>query len=232
VSRLPDSKIPYAAVIPVFNPEPGLEPLCKCVAERFAAVLVVDDGSVEHAEDFGSLPSDVVLLRHDANRGKGRAMKTALAWLRANRPELAGVVFVDGDGQHRIEDTVAVATRARGSDRVVFGVRDFGAKGVPFRSWWGNRWTAVEVRLLFGYRIADTQTGLRAVPRRLFDALLAIRGDRFEYEAAWFGCLKRLNEPILEVPIETIYRTGNRASHFRPWKDTVLTQRALFSRPA
>lgn len=221
-------KIPYAAVIPVFNPEPGLESLCRRMEERFSSVVVVDDGSIEQVDDFSSLPPAVTLLRHPANAGKGRAMKTALAWLAANRPDLAGVVFVDGDGQHRIGDAAAVAERSLASDGVVFGVRDFSAKGVPFRSWWGNRWTAIEVRLLFGYRLADTQTGLRAVPRRLFDAFRTLRGERFEYEAAWFGCLKRLGEPIREVPIETIYRAQNRASHFRPWKDTVLTQWALF----
>ena len=224
-------RLPFAVVIPVFNPEPGLDSLCRYAAERFSAVIVVDDGSVERTDDFATLSKEVTLLRHPENRGKGRAMKTALAWLGENRPEVRGAVFADGDGQHRVGDIVAVAERSLAADRVVFGVRDFSAKAVPFRSWWGNRWTAVEVFLLFGFRLADTQTGLRAVPRRLFGALLGLGGERFEYEAGWFGCLKRLGEPILEMPIETIYRDSNRASHFRPWKDTLLTQRALFLRP-
>lgn len=223
-----EAKLSCAAVVPVFNPEPGLVALCGSLAEFFLDVIVVDDGSVEHAEDFGGLPPSVTLLHHTGNLGKGRAMKTALAWLAENRPEIAGAVFADGDGQHRVGDVVAVARRALETDRVVFGVRDFGAKGVPFRSWWGNRWTAVEVFLLFGFRLSDTQTGLRAVPQRLFGTLCGLVGERFEYEAAWFGCLKRLGEPILEIPIETIYRSANRASHFRPWRDTLLTQRALF----
>ena len=230
MNQSPPRKLPYAAVVPVFNPEPGLVPFCRRVAERFAAVVVVDDGSVEGVDAFSTLPDAVTILRHSANAGKGRAMKTALAWLRANRPDLAGVVFADGDGQHRLEDAVAVAERSLATDRVVFGVRDFSAKGVPFRSWWGNRWAAAEVWLLFGFRLADTQTGLRAVPRRLFDGLLTLRGERFEYEAGWFGRLKRLGEPILQVPVRTIYRAENRASHFHPLKDTLLTQRALFSR--
>ena len=220
--------LPFAAVVPVFNPEPGLRPFVSALAETFPVVIVVDDGSVERTEDFGALAKSAVLLRHPVNRGKGRAMKTALRWMAANRPDLKGAVFADGDGQHRVADVLAVAKRADESGSVVFGVRDFARKGVPFRSWWGNRWTAAEVRLLHGFRLADTQTGLRAVPARLFGALTDLPGERFEYESGWFACLRRHGEPIREVPIETVYVDSNRTSHVRPFRDTVLTQRAIF----
>lgn len=223
-------KLPFAAVVPVFNPEPGLIELVDELKSRFSVVVVVDDGSVEEREAFAALPSEVNVLRHAQNRGKGCAMKTALRWLSEKHPTICGVVFADGDGQHRMGDVVAVAEKARVENRVVFGVRDFSRPGIPFRSWWGNRWTAIEVGLLFGLWLKDTQTGLRAVPRRLFSALIDLRGDRFEYEAGWFALLRRLKETIVEVPIDTIYRRGNRVSHFRPWADTILTQRALFSK--
>ncbi len=223
-------KSPFAAVVPVFNPEPPLKGLCERLLESFDLVVVVDDGSVEHQEDFRALPPAVVLLRHAANRGKGEAMKTALRFLLERRPDIAGAVFADGDGQHDVADVLAVAARAATTDSVVFGVRDFSAKNVPFRSWWGNRWTAWEVFLLFGFRVRDTQTGLRAVPRRLFAELAALRGSRFEFEAAWFPFLRRRGEAIVEVPVKTIYVASNRASHFRPLRDTLLTQRALFGR--
>ena len=191
-------------------------------------VVVVDDGSVAACDAFARLPKSVTLLRHERNRGKGRAIKTALAWLAANRPDIREAVFVDGDGQHRIDDVRAVAARAHERDAVTFGVRDFGGKDVPARSWWGNRWTAWEVRLAFGYRLADTQTGLRVIPSRLFAALLAVPGERFEFEARLFRLLRRLGEPIEQVPIRTVYVANNRASHFRPLRDTLLTQAALF----
>lgn len=221
---------PFAAVVPVFNPEPGLRSLVEALTREFAEVVVVDDGSVERTECFRALPPSVVLLRHEANQGKGQAMKTALRRIALSHPELKGAVFTDGDGQHRLKDIVAVAQRAAETGSVVFGVRDFAAKGIPFRSWWGNRWTAIEVRLLYGFRLADTQTGLRAVPSRLFGALTELPGARFEYEAGWFACLHRLGERILEVPIETVYVDSNRSSHFRPFRDTLLTQLALWIR--
>ncbi len=218
----------FAVVVPVYNPEPGLLPLCEELVREFPTVIVVDDGSTVEIEAFDGLPSDVVRLSHEVNRGKGRAMKTAMEWIRDHRPNLEGVVFVDGDGQHLVRDAVAVAESCEKADQVTFGVRDFSLKRVPFRSWWGNRWTSIEVWLLFGYRDLDTQTGLRAIPKRLLGELLALKGERFEYEAGWFGLLHRLKEGIAKVPISTVYHDSNRASHFRPLRDTLLTQKALF----
>lgn len=217
-----------AAVVPVFNPEQGLTPLCAALCASFPVVVVVDDGSFAALDSFARLPKSVTVLRHGRNRGKGRAIKTALAWLVVNRPDVTEAVFADGDGQHHIDDILAVAARARERGAVTFGVRDFGGKDVPFRSWWGNRWTAWEVRLAFGFRLADTQTGLRAIPSRLFAPLLAVPGERFEFEVRIFRLLRRLGEPLAQVPIQTVYVANNRASHFRPLRDTLLTQAALF----
>ena len=37
-----------AAVVPVFNPEPGLKALCVSLLEAYGTVVVVDDGSAEN----------------------------------------------------------------------------------------------------------------------------------------------------------------------------------------
>jgi len=222
----------FAAVIPVFNPEPGLLPLVRAASPHFGMVVVVDDGSVEGCDAFETIAAggelaNVVLLRHERNRGKGAALKTAIRHLLG---KVDFMLTLDGDGQHRIVDALAVARKARETQGVVFGVRDFSGKEVPFRSWWGNRWTSIEVQLLFGYRLPDTQTGLRALPARLFEAMLQLPGERFEFEAQCFPLFHRLHESIGTVPIATVYIASNRASHFSPFRDTLLTQRALFYR--
>ena len=217
-----------AAVIPVYNPEPGLEALCKALADNGFCVVVVDDGSTRDLERFLALPSGVTLLKHPENRGKGRAIKTALAHLSGTDCELA--VFADGDGQHRIEDILAVCERSRATGQVALGVRNFLKPGIPLRSRFGNLWTSMVMFLFCGYRIGDTQTGLRCIPRRLWGAMLELSGERFEYEMRLFPLLKKLKEPLEQVPIETIYIASNRTSHFRPLVDSVKIYRALFSK--
>ena len=218
-----------ALVVPVYNPEPGLKGLCEALLPRFGRVIVVDDGSDEHIEDFAALPAGVTLLRHEVNRGKGRAIKTAFEWLVANAPEVQGAVFADGDGQHRPEDVVRVAARMLETGRATLGVRDFTRAAIPFRSRFGNVCTSFLVRLLFRLKIYDTQTGLRAIPSKLFAAMIATPGERYEYEMRLFGLLRDHREPLEQIPIETIYIDSNRASHFRPFIDSVIIYRSLFA---
>lgn len=222
------SKKNVAAVIPVFNPEPGLKTLATSLLELYDTVLIVDDGSIENKEDFNLLPRGITIIRHEVNRGKGRAIKTAIAWLKENRPNIAAAVFVDGDGQHRISDVANVVDRSLETNRAVLGVRDFFKAGVPFRSRLGNIVTAFLVRLMYRIPIYDTQTGLRAIPGRLFNMMLDIEGERFEYEMRLFGMLADFKEVLEQVPIETIYIASNRASHFRPIRDTIRIYRGLF----
>lgn len=217
-----------AAVIPVFNPEPGLTALAASLLELYSTVVVVDDGSRENTGGFDALPEGVSIVRHEVNRGKGRAIKTAIAWLKENCPQVEVAVFVDGDGQHRPEDVERVVDRSLETRSAVLGVRNFLKAGIPFRSRFGNVVTAFLVRLMYRIPIYDTQTGLRAIPARLFDMMLATDGERFEYEMRLFGKLAEAHEPLEQVPIETIYIASNRASHFRPVRDTVRIYRGLF----
>lgn len=216
------------AIIPVYNPEPKLRELCWALLDEIGQVLVVDDGSTENVKDFDSLPAEVTIVRHPVNRGKGRAIKTGLVWVRENCPDVQVVVFADGDGQHRSEDVKNVAMRALGTGRVVLGVRDFSASGIPFRSRFGNVLTSFLVRRMFRFPIFDTQTGLRAIPARLFDVMLETGGERYEYEMRLFGMLRAHGETLEQVPIETIYIENNRASHFRPIRDSLRVYHGLF----
>lgn len=215
------------AVIPVYNPEPGLKALVEGLMARGFAVLVVDDGSRLDRDRFAALPPGVKILEHGENRGKGRAIKTALEHLLGT--DYGFAVFCDGDGQHRIEDILRVAEHAEKTGNTTFGVRDFFRAGIPLRSRFGNIWTSGVMRLFFGFRIGDTQTGLRAIPRRLWPAMIRMPGERFEYEVKMFPLLKKLKEPLEQVPIETIYLERNRTSHFKPFVDSVKIYRALFS---
>lgn len=217
-----------SAVVPVFNPEDGLVDLCRALCDTFGVVVVVDDGSIENTAEFSRLPESCEIARHEVNKGKGRAIKTAIGYLRERHPEVAAAVFCDGDGQHTPADTVKVALKAFETGHVTLGVRDVNRKGVPFRSRFGNVLTSFLVRLIFRFPIQDTQTGLRAIPARLFPAFQALTGERYEYEMRLFSMLKSLRESLEQVPIETIYIANNRASHFRPVADSVRVYIGLF----
>ena len=221
-----------AILIPAYEPDEKLVELIARLRGDFVHLVIVDDGSVEEGarKVFARLRDDVdVLLVHEVNRGKGAALRTGIAWVRDHLPDVCAVVTADSDGQHTSKDIIRVAEAAVDHpDGLVLGVREFTGT-VPLRSRFGNTWTRVLFWLITGLPVRDTQTGLRAIPRGLFDRMLAIGGDRYEYEIRMLVDARRHAVKPLQLPIETIYIEDNRASHFRPFHDTVITQWALFS---
>ena len=213
-----------AAVVPSLNPTQQLtQTVDGLLAAGFSNIVLVNDGSTPETAGFFDRAAgrpEVVVLVHQVNRGKGAAMKTAFAWLLEHRPDCAGVVTVDGDGQHRPEDAVACAERMLQREEVVLGCRDFSRPEVPPRSLMGNRITCGVFRIFCGMTLTDTQTGLRAIPRKYMPALTAVAGERYEYETNMLLALKEQGIPYGETEIQTIYLEENRGSHFQTVRDS------------
>ena len=214
-----------AVVLPSLNPDHRF----KAVAEGLIRagvrhIVIVDDGSdAEHRRWFDEFRESEVchVLVHEVNKGKGRALKDAFSYVHENLPELRGVVTIDGDGQHLLGDIIACGERmlAEG-DKVVMGCRDFSHPDVPPRSVAGNRTTAAMFRLIFGIRITDTQTGLRAIPAQFLERFADIEGERFEYETNMLLQMKRMRIAFVEQPIETVYDKEEYSSHYNALKDS------------
>lgn len=223
------------AVIPAYEPSEELPRLVAgLVAAGLRRVLVVDDGSSEH---FGDVFADTSaagaqVVRHDVNRGKGVALRTALAHALEHGLDLVGVVTADADGQHTVHDIHRVAQELaarQGDARVcVLGQRDFDLPDIPLRSRFGNKVTTGIIRLLYGRHLPDTQTGLRGLSLDLLPELLGVRGDRFDHEMRVLMHLLASRAEIVAVPIETVYEGGqNTTSHFRPLRDSAIIYAAL-----
>ena len=220
-------------ILPAFQPSPAFPALVRAFHERLAAPLVVvDDGSKATCRalfDAVAAVPDCVVLRHEANRGKGAALKTAFAFVAQRFPECIGVVTADADGQHAPEDVRRLAEAlAADPSALHLGVRDFSLRATPFRSWWGNRWTSLLFGLLFRKWIADTQTGLRAFRRADIPFFLSIPGDGYDYEMAALAHTVRVGMAVRMLPVRTIYETPAASSHFQPLRDTIRIYKALF----
>ena len=105
-------------------------------------------------------------------------------------------------------------------DKVVLGCRDFDQPGVPPRSVAGNKTTSRMFRLIYGIRLSDTQTGLRAIPRFCLERFEKIEGERFEYETNMLLQMKRQGIDFLEQAIETVYDPEDYSSHYHALKDS------------
>jgi glycosyltransferase involved in cell wall biosynthesis len=212
------------ALIPAFKPDRLLLELVRDLRDGgFRSIIVVDDGSPPESapmfDELAALPG-CHLLRHEVNRGKGRAIKTGLAFFLERYPDADGIATADADGQHRAEDVVRVAESfLAGQSALVIGSRKF-AQHAPWRSRFGNRITRQVFRWVAGVRLADTQSGLRCFSRTIAPRLMALAGERYEYEMNVLAACPKLSVPLREVGIETVYFEGNPSSHFNPVVDS------------
>ncbi len=212
-------------LIPAYRPGQELVSLVAAVRERYSGpIVIVDDGSgPDFQERFHGLRgiSDVAIISHARNLGKGAALKTGLRYTAIAWPEAQGVVTADADGQHHADDILDIRqTFLEAGNALVLGARSFEGT-IPARSRFGNSVTRIALRLLLGHNLRDTQTGLRAIPATLWETLHGIRSPRYEFELEMLIAAKHRNTPIVETPIRTIYEDGNKSSHFNPLLDSM-----------
>jgi putative flippase GtrA len=212
-------------ILPSLDPDHRLNLVVDgCLEKGFKNIVIVNDGSDEaHLAPFeeAAAKPGVIVLTHECNKGKGRALKTAMNWVLENRKDARGVVTVDGDNQHHPDDVAACAEAMLERNATVLGCRDFSEEQVPWKSRAGNRITSGVFKFLFDMRISDTQTGLRAFPADVLPMLCECEGERFEYETNMLLEMNSKKLPITEVKIRTIYEDKqNSTSHFHAFRDS------------
>ena len=236
-----------AVIVPVYCPDEKLLGVIGGVHEAgFGHIFVVDDGSYMGAKSteqkaefeniFSRLPGYVDLTRHVVNKGKGAALKTAIARIeavmkqereRGDFTEIKGIVTVDADGQHMTEDIVNVSNMLieRPND-LILGSRAFD-QDVPLKSQMGNTITRGVFSLASGVKIRDTQTGLRAFSVNLIPFMKAVEGERYEYEMNMLLDAAHKKIGMKEVTIKTVYLDGNKTSHFHVLRDSALVYKNI-----
>lgn len=211
-------------LIPAYQPDTRLPRLILELhrADPSTKIVVVDDGSGQKFRDIfeAAATAGAHVISYENNRGKGYALREGFIWVR----NVAGdsqecVVTADADGQHTLNDIFRVGRTCTDTGTSVLGVREF-IGHVPARSRIGNTVTSALFWLATGWKLKDTQTGLRAFPVALLPALLKVQGDRYEYELRVLLHLAKFRETVTQISIETIYEAGNPTSHFRPLQDS------------
>lgn len=200
-------------IIPIYNEASTLSALlARVVAVPVQMeVLVVDDGSDEatkRALRTAVSGGNVRLITHPENRGKGTAIRTALA-------EATGdvVIIQDADLEYFPEDYERLLqVYQENKAKAVYGVRDLSHRSPLMR--WGNRAMTLTTNVLYGVRLKDMETCYKLVDRRLMQSL-ALQSRRFEIEAEITAKLRRLGVKIYESPIR--YEHRDEGKKLTPW---------------
>ena len=197
----------YIILIPAYNPSKKLVNLVNDLEKYECKILIINDGTINGKKIFNELhkKKNTIVLEYLENHGKGYAMKYGIKYYLNNLKEkYKGIITVDADYQHVPSDIEKIAYNMS-IDKITLGSRDFNSKNVPTPNRLGNKITSFVFKILYGYKINDTQTGLRGIPNKYLNICLEIPGNRFEYEMQELIYFVNHKVDIEEINIETIY---------------------------
>ncbi|MDQ3886050.1 MAG: glycosyltransferase family 2 protein [Actinomycetota bacterium] len=196
-------------VIPVFNESHVIAEVIEQVRAAFRNVVCVDDGSCDgSAEQIARTGAH--LVRHPINLGQGAALQTGLCYARS-RPGSRYFITFDADGQHRVEDALALLEVARsGTADVVLGTRFGGAGPTPLLKRLVLRTVAALSPTARKLKLTDTHNGLRVLTRPVVENL-QITMNGMPHASEIVAYLARSSWRVREVPVTIRYTDYSRA---------------------
>jgi glycosyltransferase involved in cell wall biosynthesis len=197
-------------LMPVYNERATIERAIAAVLEANVAdtfeLLIVDDGSTDGTREVlerSDWPEPVRVVFHEANAGKGAAIRTGLAQALGTY-----TTVMDADLEYSPTDIPSLlAPLKSGEAEAVFGTRGFQSHSA-YSFWYvvGNRGVTFLANLIYNSWVSDIMTGHKAIQTDLFRSL-KLREGGFAIEAEITARLINRGVRIYEVPVDYRSRT-------------------------
>jgi len=217
-------------LIPVYNHEHAVGAVVNAVLAQNLPCILVDDGSSSRcARTLDALvavtPTDITLIRHPVNRGKGSAVLSGVRY--AAQAGYTHALQIDADGQHRVSDIPRFLEQAAAHpEALIVGCPDYG-EAVPSLRFYLRYLTHVWVWInTLSRQIKDSMCGFRVYPLSHVIALDDRRklGARMNFDIEILVRLYWDGLEIVNVNTPVSYpRDG--VSHFRNVLDNFLISR-------
>jgi dolichol-phosphate mannosyltransferase len=215
-------------IIPIYNEREMIGTVLRRVRSlpfRKQLVLVDDhsgDGTYEFLVKEEAPKPDTVVLRHERNRGKGRAIRTGL-----ERATGQIVLIQDADLEYRPEELPALLVpMVEGRTAVVYGSRFMGSvKRMRLPNRVANLLLAWMVSRLYGQRITDEATAYKIFRREVIGSI-DLECERFEFCPEVTAKVLRKGYRIVELPVSFEARTVEEGKKIG-WRDFITAVRVL-----
>ncbi len=189
------------AGMPAYNEGKYIGSLVLQARQYVDAVVVIDDGSIDHTAKVAELAGATV-VRHGENKGYGSAIRRILAEAKKQNADI--LVILDADSQHNPDEIPSlIKAISEGSD-VVIGSRKLQRRAIsPYRRL-GQRVLSRMTYIASRKKLSDTESGFRAYSKKAIDTLeLKEKGMAVSSEIISEAAAKGLK--VTEVPISVIY---------------------------
>jgi glycosyltransferase involved in cell wall biosynthesis len=197
-------------IVPVYNEQMTVTMTVASLRQAFSHVVCVDDGSTDRSAELAAAAGATV-LRHVVNQGQGAALQTGFDYA-LRHTAATHVVTFDADGQHLVEDAVAMVRRARAEGVDVVLASRFAGQTHDMRrlrelllrsaTWFTRRTAKLDV--------TDTHNGLRVLSRRAL-MLIQLRLPRMAYASELLNAIVPAGLSYVEEPVTVIYTDYSRA---------------------
>lgn len=206
-------------IIPAYNEERTIADIVNGLLNmRDAAidVLVVNDGSMDNTAKIAK-GCGAYVMGWRKNLGKGVALRGGFQFAREKGYD--GVIMMDGDGQHSVEDVTGFLEAAHSTNAdIIIGNRMGDTRHMPLLRFIVNRVMSYILFCVIRQKVQDSQCGYRFIRR---NALLSLNISSCNYDIESEMLLEAAARGlrIHSIPVRTIY--GGAASYIHPLKDTV-----------
>ena len=210
-------------VVPAYNEEKGLPLVVQEYLDVVDEIIVVDDGSSDGTFQAAKALAGgkTKVFRHEVNSGKVAALRTGVEHATGDI-----IIFTDADYTYPARYVPDLVREIEKGADLVLGARMQERENIPAFNRIGNNIFSFLATYISCMRIKDSQTGMRAFRRQMFDKL-DVKAKGLEFETKMTVRAAKLGYKIVEVPIEYRERVGK--SKLRPIKDGARMLAALFS---
>jgi len=182
----------------------------------FPNIVCVDDGSTD-ASVAAATAAGAIVVKHPINLGQGAALRTGLDFALQDREADYFITF-DSDGQHRVEDALAMAERIDSEELDVV----IGSRFLDDRTKTGLvkklvlKGAILFERLSTGVRLTDAHNGLRALNRTAATSIRIVQ-NRMAHASEIVAEIGRNNLRYAEQPVHVIYTDYSRSKGQSVW---------------
>lgn len=197
-------------IIPVYNEDQVIGQVVKDLLPTFPHVVCIDDGSRDRSAEVAAAAGATV-IRHPVNLGQGAGLQTGIEYVRGFTPAKYLLTF-DADGQHRVEDGLAMVEQAEQENlAIVFGSRFLSSQT---QVGWMKRLvlkTAARVTARrTGLQLTDAHNGLRVLRRDAFEQVNLLQ-NRMAHASEIVAQLAKTGLPWAEHSVYIRYTDYSKA---------------------